>query len=367
MKIKDFKKCSLLDFEYKVENAEDISGNVDFEFDVKKVTNDEKDLEEKNTLEKAGLKISKIKYTSESDELVVYGKSGKKELNIISGYKNDYILRRFIYEMSPLKDIDGFSKNGVDYQKEILENIFDVEKTYNLTGDSMNNFKRLFSYLFKYDSSFDSIKKVFGIIYSNPNHNSYYYKVRNDLLLKKGCYGEFRKVTIYNDINKFALACTIPGNYIYFSTNKLSSVKGFPKKSFNQYRGSGSIGKLEKFKAKGNEAIKFSIEDKFDFSLKILQMYNEQIIPLVTNGACNDFNEFCNKYLLIDSFVCKANEEYKIKSIFEGDPVVYWYGKYNGTKMSKKRYHKAMIKVTELINLRNEKMQQVHNEVGCGK
>lgn len=42
----DFKKCSLLDFEYKSDGGDlDISGNVDFELDVEKVTNDEKDME----------------------------------------------------------------------------------------------------------------------------------------------------------------------------------------------------------------------------------------------------------------------------------------------------------------------------------
>lgn len=42
----DFKKWSLLDFEYKSDGGDlDISGNVDFELDVEKVTNDEKDME----------------------------------------------------------------------------------------------------------------------------------------------------------------------------------------------------------------------------------------------------------------------------------------------------------------------------------
>lgn len=294
---------------------------------------------------------------------MIYGNSGGKEPNIISGYKDDYILRRFVYEMSKLKDIDWYDRNGADYQKGILDNIFDVDKSKEMTGDSMNNFKRLFSYLFSYDSSFGNIKGEFGIKYTNPNNNSFYYKARNDLLLKKGCYEKFRSLDIYNDINKFVLACATPGNYIYFSTNKLNGIEGFPEKSFNQYRGSGSIGKLEKFKGKDNNAIKVSIEDKFDFSLRILQKYEDKIISLITNDELKTFKEFYNKFLLIDSFVSSDNKEIKISSIFEAETVVYHYGKYKGTVKKNKeiRYYRAMVKVTEMINMRNEQMQQVQN------
>lgn len=247
---------------------------------------------------------AEVSFNAEADKLHI--KFNGNEI-LHDNYSEDYVLKKFIYELSKLEDFDSYDVNGNDYQKDILDKAFDCEKSSNQTGDTLINFKCIFKY-----AIIKNIKCAKEATARRINSNQAYYDIRNKVLLNPNFYlclkKEAEEKISWTSINTLAKLCTTPGNYIYFQTNKLRKLNMmYPSLSYNQYRGIGSYGG-------------YSIEDKSDMTLQILKERLD-ILGFVTE--CETFEEFAKKFILNNSFI----QDSIIKSLYNNSKNIYNYGK----------------------------------------